>query len=369
MIVISKLSSLRFAIRCSIAGSKRSLVTLNRERALRLPALAPSCVIKNSTRFNATGQQSSIIPPAVKPPTQSEEEEAEAKRKSQIRATKWSLVVGLGFATLSVALWGISEWGPPRVDDSGNLIEDEFSKLPLPVAYCKRSLSTLFNYNEALKEPARELLLPDPLQAPYLQPPYTLVIETNGVLMHPDWTYKTGWRFKKRPFVEYLLQQCGPPLFEVVVFTQDPGTTAYPLIDSLDPNGYIMYRLFRDSTRYIDGQRIKDLNCLNRDLSKVIFIDWDKDACKLNPDNCLTLPKWEGNEHDKTLFDLAQFLRAIATQEVKDVREVIHHYKQFDNPLGAFQDRQRKILEEEDKLQKQETSKTVPLTSAFKRFK
>lgn len=33
--------------------------------------------------------------------------------------------------------------------------------------------------------------------------------------------------------------------------------TAFPIIDSLDPNGYIMYRLFRDATHYIDSHHVK----------------------------------------------------------------------------------------------------------------
>ena len=33
----------------------------------------------------------------------------------------------------------------------------------------------------------------------------------------------TGWRFKKRPAVEYFLQQVAPPLFEVVVYTKEQG--------------------------------------------------------------------------------------------------------------------------------------------------
>ena len=34
-------------------------------------------------------------------------------------------------------------------------------------------------------------------------------------------------------------------------------------------NKYIMYRLFRDATRYVDGHHTKDLFALNRDLKKV----------------------------------------------------------------------------------------------------
>ena len=33
--------------------------------------------------------------------------------------------------------------------------------------------------------------------------------------------------------------------------------TAYPLIDSIDPQGFVMYRLFRDATRYVDGHHVK----------------------------------------------------------------------------------------------------------------
>lgn len=37
-------------------------------------------------------------------------------------------------------------------------------------------------------------------------------------------------------------------------------------------NKYIMYRLFRDATRYVDGHHTKDLYALNRDLKKVPLI-------------------------------------------------------------------------------------------------
>lgn len=44
-----------------------------------------------------------------------------------------------------------------------------------------------------IKEPSREKLLPDPVPYPYQQP-YTLVLEFKDVLVHPDWSYQTGWR-------------------------------------------------------------------------------------------------------------------------------------------------------------------------------
>lgn len=48
--------------------------------------------------------------------------------------------------------------------------------------------------------------------------------------------------------------------------------TVFPILDALDPNGYIMYRLVRDATRFVDGHHVKDLGALNRDLSKVTTI-------------------------------------------------------------------------------------------------
>ena len=39
-----------------------------------------------------------------------------------------------------------------------------------------------------MKDPIQDKLLPDPLQYPYVQPQYTLVIEMTGLLLHPEWT-------------------------------------------------------------------------------------------------------------------------------------------------------------------------------------
>lgn len=41
----------------------------------------------------------------------------------------------------------------------------------------------------------------------------------------------TGWRFKKRPGLDYFLQQVGPPLFEVVIYTHEQGFVSISKID------------------------------------------------------------------------------------------------------------------------------------------
>lgn len=69
--------------------------------------------------------------------------------------------------------------------------------------------------------------------------------------------------------------------------------------------------LFRDSTDFIDGHHVKNLDWLNRDLSKVIVVDWNPESVKLHPDNALVISRWKGNDDDQTLSDLASFLKGI----------------------------------------------------------
>lgn len=206
--------------------------------------------------------------------------------------------------------WMVYDLGSPEKDESGKIIADEFSKLPAVQQYVKRMWKSLTYYQKMIQEPSRDKLLPDPLKAPYIQPPYTLVLEMKDVLVHPDWTYQTGWRFKKRPGVDYFLEQLARN-FEIIVFTADQGMTVFPILDALDPNGYIMYRLVRDATHFVDGHHVKNLDNLNRDLSKVIVIDWDPNSTKLHPENTFNVDRWTGNDDDTTLFDLVAFLKSM----------------------------------------------------------
>ncbi|XP_076245688.1 mitochondrial import inner membrane translocase subunit TIM50-C [Calliopsis andreniformis] len=297
-----------------------------------------------------------------------EKEEAEEKerREQSKRLLKYSFTFFGIFMTVGLS-YIIYDLTKAKYDDEGNIIEDEFSNLPLYQKVYKRLKRELNYYTKMVQEPSRDKLLPDPLKYPYIQPPYTLVLELTDLLVHPDWTYETGWRFKKRPGVDQFLEAIAPPQFEIVVYTAEQGLTVFPILDILDPNGYIMYRLVRDTTRFVDGHHVKDLDALNRDLSKVIVVDWNPKSTKFHPENTLRLPQWTGNDDDTTLYDLAAFLKTISTTNVDDVRTVLNYYKQFDNPLQVFRENQRKLLmqiEEEENKAQQENSGT--LTSKWK---
>ncbi|TSN39349.1 Mitochondrial import inner membrane translocase subunit TIM50 [Bagarius yarrelli] len=214
----------------------------------------------------------------------------------------------------------------------------------------KRTFKYFKDYRQMIIEPTSPKLLPDPLKEPYYQPPYTLVLELTDVLLHPEWSLATGWRFKKRPGIDYLFQQLAP-LYEIVIFTSETGMTAFPLIDSIDPQGFVMYRLFRDATRYMEGHHVKDVSCLNRDTSKVIIVDCKREAFSLQPFNGMALRKWDGNSEDRTLYDLAAFLKTIALSGVDDVRSVLENYAHEEDPIEAFKRRQAQLaLEEEQRL-------------------
>ncbi|XP_068231764.1 mitochondrial import inner membrane translocase subunit TIM50-C-like [Palaemon carinicauda] len=275
------------------------------------------------------------------PDSEKEREENEKVR----RTLRWTFI---SFGVMITGMGGFLLWscGSPELGPDGQPIVDEFSEMPTVQQYLLRTWKGMNDMNRMIQEPSRDKLLPDPIKPPYIQPPYTLVLELRDILVHPEWTYETGWRFKKRPGVDFLLHHCGPPLFEIVIYTNEQGFTAFPIIDHLDPNGLIWYRLYKDTTRYVNGKHVKDLSCLNRDLEKVICIDWDVDAVS-SPRNHLKVKRWDGNMNDQTLVELGLMLRTIAESEVSDVREVIDYYRTFDDPLAAFRENQRLAQEQE----------------------
>jgi import inner membrane translocase subunit TIM50 len=226
-------------------------------------------------------------------------------------------------------------------------LEDEFVDLPLQEEYTARAKSKISDWLAYMMEPrAQELLLPDLLPPPY-QAPYTLLIELNDLLIHSSYTRTAGWRRKKRQGLDIFLESLCKH-YEIVIFTQDLGMNCVEVIEAIDPKMCVLYKLFRDSTRYKKGVYLKDLSNLNRDLSKVILVDTNRDAVACQPENALVLNKWMG-EDDMDLIDLADMLVVIAQDRPADLREVIKCYTELDDPIHAFRMRRQEILDEENR--------------------
>lgn len=323
-------------------------------------------------RLQQQQQQSQGQPPPPGSEGEKEGEQAEDKKQKENTAYAKKIVLRLaGIMGLGGAVSIVYLFGTNSVDEQGNKIPDEFDKDAPVVQHLKRTFKYFKDYRQMIIEPTSPKLLPDPLKEPYYQPPYTLVLELTDVLLHPEWSLSTGWRFKKRPGIDYLFQQL-TPLYEIVIFTSETGMTAYPLIDSIDPQGFVLYRLFRDATHYMDGHHVKDVSCLNRDTSKVIVVDCKREAFQLQPFNGVALKKWDGNSEDRTLYDLANFLKAIALNGVEDVRSVLENYALEEDPIQAFKRRQAQLAQEEEQrlseLSSQQKKQGLSLGSITSRF-
>ena len=104
-------------------------------------------------------------------------------------------------------------------------------------------------------EPTFPKLLPD--MDP--QPPYTLVLSLEDMLIHSEWSREHGWRTAKRPGLDYFLGYLSQ-YYELVLFTSMPLAYADQIVKKLDPYHFMLFSLFREGTRYENGQYVKVRN-------------------------------------------------------------------------------------------------------------
>ncbi|KAH7034634.1 HAD-like domain-containing protein [Microdochium trichocladiopsis] len=193
-----------------------------------------------------------------------------------------------------------------------------------PMSWWARAVARQNQSLDYYREPAFEKLLPDP--DPMFERPYTLCISLEDMLLHSEWTREHGWRVAKRPGVDYFLRYLSQ-YYELVLFTTVPFQMGDPLVRKLDPFRFIVWPLFREATKYKNGEIVKDLSYLNRDLSKVIIIDSKASHVQNQPENAIILPPWKGEKGDKELVSLIPFLEYIHTMQYKDTREVLKSFE------------------------------------------
>ena len=127
----------------------------------------------------------------------------------------------------------------------------------------------------------------------------------------------------KRPYVDIFLSiVCD--IFEVVIFTASMQEYANPIMDEIDAEKKIKYRLYRDHCIKIDKDKyIKNLNLLGRDLKNVIIIDNNPTSYILNVSNGLPISSWESCQSDNELIKLIPLLQFLSKNNVADVRPII----------------------------------------------
>ncbi|KAI0184510.1 mitochondrial import inner membrane translocase subunit tim-50 [Xylaria flabelliformis] len=238
------------------------------------------------------------------------------KRRAQF-ANRMYLAVLVG-SVLALAYLG-REW-----DEEEAAVHKDIPSGWTPALWWKRAVARLTDVTDYYREPAFDKLLPDP--HPMFERPYTLCISLEDMLVHSEWTREHGWRVAKRPGVDYFLRYLSQ-YYELVLFTSVPMAMGEPLMRKLDPFQIVVWPLYREATKYKDGEIVKDLSYLNRDLSKVIIIDTKESHVQNQPENAIILPPWKGDKDDKDLVSLIPFLEFIFAMEYKDVREVLKSFK------------------------------------------
>jgi import inner membrane translocase subunit TIM50 len=176
-------------------------------------------------------------------------------------------------------------------------------------------------------EPAFPKLLPDVPESQ--RPPFTLVLSLEDLMIHTTWDTKRGYRTAKRPGIDYFIRYLSQ-YYELVLFTSAPRAIADPVVAKLDPYHFLMWVLGREASLYKDGEYVKDLSYLNRDLKKTLIIDTYAPHVKNQPENAIILPKWTGDPkdpHTKDLVALIPFLEYVATMGTDDVRTVIKSFE------------------------------------------
>lgn len=153
---------------------------------------------------------------------------------------------------------------------------------------------------------------------PIPNPDYIIPVEIDGKLVD---VYVL-----KRPYMDHFMD-CVGQKFEVVVFTASLSKYADPLLDLLDKSNVVRWRLFRESCFPYEGNYVKDLTCLGRDLAHTIIIDNSPHSYVFQPMNALPIGTFIDSMEDQELLDILPILQQ--AEDVDDVRSVLAQHFQL----------------------------------------
>lgn len=193
----------------------------------------------------------------------------------------------------------------------------------------KKSITNSWTgFFDRFSEPASQVFLPPQQRDSFGRSPRTIVIAFEGLLVDSKWNRETGWIVTVRPGVQKFLKTLYQQGYEIVVFSSNLEGVVTPVVLNFDKQRVVSHYIFRENMLFKDGKYIKDLDRMNRDLSKVILIDENPDSCALHPDNAIIVQPRENKASE--LLELLPFFASLQKEDVRDVRQVIRGYGNFD---------------------------------------
>ena len=132
----------------------------------------------------------------------------------------------------------------------------------------------------------------------------------------------------KRPGVDEFLVEMAKH-YEIVIYTASLNKYADPLLDLLDPQRTIRTRLFRESCVYYEGNYVKDLSLLDRDLSQAIIVDNSPSSYIFHPENAIDCSSFIDDPTDRELDQIAAFLKG--AKDMPDIRGVCRQWREWPN--------------------------------------
>ena len=169
---------------------------------------------------------------------------------------------------------------------------------------------------------------------------YTLVVDLDETLVHYIEEENRAY-VQVRPYTDYFLTEMSK-YFEIVIFTAAAEDYTDIVLNELDKNKIIKFKLYRKHTEQINGIFIKDLSKLGRDINKVIIIDNNKDNFSLQPENGLHICSFLGDQNDDELYALSEDLMKIVNSNKDDIRPII---KEIDGIMKERYAKKNIILE------------------------
>ena len=181
--------------------------------------------------------------------------------------------------------------------------------------------------SELYYENFKYLIEKNKVKPPFLPPldtkkyTYTLVLDLDETLVHYIEEENRAY-VQVRPYADYFLSELSK-IFELVIFTAAAEDYADIVLNELDKNNLISYKLYRRHTEANNGIFIKDLSKIGRDLDKCCIIDNNKDNFSLQPENGLHISSFLGDQNDNELYILCNELKKIVDYKKKDIRPFI----------------------------------------------